>query len=104
MSINVGEILNEKKYRVVNVYPLSKCYDKSAKVKLAVDFIPVSEKRDQGSNKKIDGSSVKQTSMAMQRREEITTSLVNNGSGVGGNMGVGFYKNPTGAIKSRLAE
>lgn len=51
VSINVGEILNDKKYRVVNVYPLSKCYDKSAKVKLAVDFIPGgSENRREGNN------------------------------------------------------
>lgn len=40
VSVNLGEILNEKKYRVVNAYPLGKCYDKSAKVKLAVDFVP----------------------------------------------------------------
>lgn len=40
VSVNLGEILNEKKYRVVNVYPLSKCYDKTAKIKLAVDFVP----------------------------------------------------------------
>ena len=42
----MGEILNEKKYRVVNVYQLAKCYDKSARVKLAVDFIPVNSKID----------------------------------------------------------
>lgn len=40
VSVNLGEILNEKKYRVVDVYTLSKCYDKTAKIKLAVDFIP----------------------------------------------------------------
>lgn len=40
VSVNLGEILNEKRYRVVNAYPLAKCYDKAAKVKLAVDFVP----------------------------------------------------------------
>lgn len=39
--INMGEILNEKKYRIVNYYPLTKCYDKAAKLKLSVDFIPM---------------------------------------------------------------
>lgn len=52
VNVNMGEILNEKKYRVVNVYPLTKCYDKSAKVKLAVDFIPMSSKQE-GNTKKI---------------------------------------------------
>ena len=37
----MGEILNEKKYRIVNYYPLTKCYDKAAKLKLSVDFIPI---------------------------------------------------------------
>lgn len=46
VSINVGGILNEKKYRVVDVYPLAKCYDKSARVKLAVDFVPMNGKKD----------------------------------------------------------
>ena len=39
--INLGAILNEKKYRMVSQYPLAKCYDKTAKVRLSVDFIPV---------------------------------------------------------------
>lgn len=37
----MGAILNEKKYRIVNQFPLAKCYDKTAKVKLSVDFIPL---------------------------------------------------------------
>lgn len=40
--VNMGEILNEKKYRIVNYYPMTKCYDKAAKLKLSVDFIPIS--------------------------------------------------------------
>jgi hypothetical protein len=100
---------------VVNVYPLSKCYDKSAKVKLAVDFIPVSEKRESreqamSGNKmtnQVNQVSFKQSTTI--RREELTGS---NAGSVGGNMGNigntgntgGFYKNPTGIIKSRLAE
>ena len=39
--INLGNILNDKKYRIVTALPLSKCYDKTARVKLSVDFIPV---------------------------------------------------------------
>ena len=39
--INLGKILNDKKYRIVTALPLSKCYDKTARVKLSVDFIPV---------------------------------------------------------------
>ena len=39
--INLGAILNQKKYRMVSQYPLAKCYDKTAKVRLSVDFIPV---------------------------------------------------------------
>ena len=38
-SINLGSILNEKKYRIVSQFPVSKCYDTNAKVKLSVDFI-----------------------------------------------------------------
>lgn len=41
VAVNLGGILNEKKYRIVNTLPLSKCYDKTAKVKLSVDFIPL---------------------------------------------------------------
>ena len=41
VSVNLGGILNEKKYRIVSQYPLAKCYDKTAKVRLSVDFIPV---------------------------------------------------------------
>ena len=41
VSINLGGILNEKKYRIVSQYPLAKCYDKTAKVRLSVDFVPV---------------------------------------------------------------
>ncbi len=52
MNINVGEILNEKKYRVVNVYPLSKCYDKSARVKIAVDFVPITSDKKEVNTKK----------------------------------------------------
>lgn len=39
--INLGGVLNDKKYRMVNQYPLGKCYDKTAKVRLSVDFIPI---------------------------------------------------------------
>lgn len=46
VQINMGAILNEKKYRIVNQFPLSKCYDKTAKVKLSVDFIPISSSID----------------------------------------------------------
>lgn len=42
VTLNLGGILNEKKYRIVNQYPLAKCYDKTAKVRLSVDFIPIS--------------------------------------------------------------
>jgi hypothetical protein len=42
VQINLGSILNEKKYRIVNTFPLTKCYDKTAKAKLSVDFIPLS--------------------------------------------------------------
>ena len=38
----MGEILNDKKYRIVSYYPLNKCYDKAAKLKLSVDFLPLS--------------------------------------------------------------
>lgn len=41
VTINLGGILNEKKYRIVNQYPLAKCYDKTAKVRMSVDFIPL---------------------------------------------------------------
>ena len=41
VNINLGGVLNEKKYRIVNQYPLVKCYDKTAKVRLSVDFIPM---------------------------------------------------------------
>jgi len=50
VPINMGSILNEKKYRIVNQFPLTKCYDKTAKVKLSVDFIPVSVPAEQPSN------------------------------------------------------
>lgn len=40
--INLGGILNEKKYKIVNSFSLSKCYDKTAKVRVSVDFIPMS--------------------------------------------------------------
>ncbi len=40
VNVNLGGILNEKKYRIVNQYPLNKCYDNTAKVRLSVDFIP----------------------------------------------------------------
>lgn len=97
------------------MYPLSKCYDKSAKVKLAVDFIPVSDKRESkeqgmgrgdqgmaGGNKMMsqtNQASFKQSTTV--RKEELVGSNASNGMG---NMGNGFYKNPTGMIKSRLAE
>lgn len=42
VALNLGGILNEKKYRIVSQYPLAKCYDKTAKVRLSVDFIPLS--------------------------------------------------------------
>lgn len=42
VTLNLGGILNEKKYRIVSQYPLAKCYDKTAKVRLSVDFIPIS--------------------------------------------------------------
>ena len=40
--INLGGILNEKKYKIVNSFALLKCYDKTAKVRVSVDFIPMS--------------------------------------------------------------
>jgi hypothetical protein len=40
--INLGGILNEKKYKIVNSFALLKCYDKTAKVRVSVDFIPIS--------------------------------------------------------------
>ena len=99
------------------MYPLSKCYDKSAKVKLAVDFIPVSEKREnreQGMSGNKMTNQVNQVSFKQSttiRREELAGSNAgsiggnkgNMGGNTGGNTG-GFYKNPTGMIKSRLAE
>ncbi len=39
--LNLGAILNEKKYRIVNSFPLAKCYDKTAKAKISVDFVPL---------------------------------------------------------------
>lgn len=42
VQINLGSILNDKKYRIVNTFPLVKCYDKTAKAKISVDFIPIS--------------------------------------------------------------
>ena len=39
--INMGNILNDKKYRIVTSLPLNKCYDKTARVKISVDFIPI---------------------------------------------------------------
>jgi len=39
--INLGGILNEKKYKIVNSFALAKCYDKTAKVRVSVDFIPI---------------------------------------------------------------
>ncbi len=98
------------------MYPLSKCYDKSAKVKLAVDFIPVSEKRESreqamSGNKmtnQVNQVSFKQSTTI--RREELAGSHAGSVGGNLGNMGGnngntgGFYKNPTGMIKSRLAE
>jgi hypothetical protein len=52
VSINLGGILNEKKYRIVSQYPLNKCYDKTAKVRVSVDFIPSSGSEGQISQKK----------------------------------------------------
>ena len=47
MQVNLGAVLNEKKYRIVNTLPLAKCYDKTAKAKISVDFIPVSAPAEQ---------------------------------------------------------
>lgn len=47
MQLNLGAVLNEKKYRIVNTLPLAKCYDKTAKAKISVDFIPVSAPTEQ---------------------------------------------------------
>lgn len=41
VTLNLGAILNEKKYRIVNSFPLNKCYDKTAKAKISVDFVPL---------------------------------------------------------------
>jgi hypothetical protein len=57
VQINMGAILNEKKYRIVNQFPLTKCYDKTAKVKLSVDFIPIS-------------ASIEQTSLINDKKEK----------------------------------
>jgi hypothetical protein len=45
--LNLGAILNEKKYRIVNSFPLTKCYDKTAKAKISVDFVPLSAPAEQ---------------------------------------------------------
>lgn len=74
VSVNLGEILNEKKYRVVNAYPLGKCYDKLAKVKLAVDFVLETERVNKGNVK--FGSNVQSssnTNITKNNTTKITT-------------------------------
>lgn len=79
MSVNLGEILNEKKYRVVNTYPLGKCYDKSAKLKLAVDFVPQNGK---GAGERMVGGNVKFGS-SMQVQGISNTNITRNPPTIG---------------------
>ena len=41
LNLNLGKILNSKTYRINNTYPLDKCYDPAAKIKISVDFTRV---------------------------------------------------------------
>lgn len=38
VTVNLGNILNEKTYRIHTSYKLEKCYDQAAKIKLAIDL------------------------------------------------------------------
>lgn len=81
VTINLGGVLNEKKYRMVNQYPLSKCYDKTAKVRLSVDFIPIgstesySERKEKREMKSINPSEVELISPFSAGREKRSGPL-----------------------------
>jgi hypothetical protein len=93
VQLNLGAILNEKKYRIVNSFPLAKCYDKTAKAKLSVDFVPLSAPAEQALS-----------SERKEKREVVREGLreaVSEGAGLGVSPSGGWRQS---GYKSRLAE
>lgn len=43
LTLNLAKILNARNYRINSTYPLEKCYDPEAKLKISVDFTRVEE-------------------------------------------------------------
>lgn len=39
VTVNLAKLLNTKTYKINNQYPIQKCYDPNAKIKMGIDLI-----------------------------------------------------------------